>query len=84
MARLWRDQGQVNPDGEPKVDRNGISIWFYFGQTNIFLFSANGTVQDCGTGDENQSIQQGGLVETFARFQQIQNPNLKQKTKLAF
>ena len=27
MARLWRDQGQVNPDGEPKVDRNGISTY---------------------------------------------------------
>ena len=24
MARLRRDQGQVNPDGEPQVDRNGI------------------------------------------------------------
>ena len=26
MARLWRDQGQVNPDGEPQVDRNGIFL----------------------------------------------------------
>ena len=26
MARLRRDQGQVNSDGEPQVDRNGISL----------------------------------------------------------
>ena len=30
MARLRRNQGQVNPDGEPQVDRNGILSWFSF------------------------------------------------------
>ena len=24
MARLWRNQGQVHPDGESQVDRNGL------------------------------------------------------------
>ena len=69
MARLRRDQGQVHPDGEPQVDRDGIflSIDGYLWKiidTNVFLTlffnSANGTVQDCRTGDENQSLQQGG------------------------
>ena len=42
MARLRRDQGQVHPDGEPQVDRDGIflSIDGYLWKiidTNVFL-----------------------------------------------
>ena len=45
MARLGRDQGQVDLNGEQEADRD-----------------PDGEVQDCGEGDQDQSLQQGGDV----------------------
>ena len=64
MARLWRNQGQVHPDGESQVDRNGSLKKINFVGVPVFirfLSAANGALQDCRTRDENQSLQQRGI-----------------------
>ena len=64
MARLWRNQGQVHPDGESQVDRNGSLEKKTFLEVPVFkslISTANGALQDCRTRDENQSLQQRGI-----------------------
>ena len=65
MARLWRNQGQVHPDGESQVDRNGsLKKKKTFLEVPVFkslISTANGALQDCRTRDENQSLQQRGI-----------------------
>ena len=64
MARLWRNQGQVHPDGESQVDRNGSLKKKTFLEVPVFkslISTANGALQDCRTRDENQSLQQRGI-----------------------
>ena len=66
MARLWRNQGQVHPDGESQVDRNGSlkknkSTLLGVPVFKSIISTANGALQDCRTRDENQSLQQRGI-----------------------
>ena len=64
MARLWRNQGQVHPDGESQVDRNGSLKKNRITGVPVFkslISIANGALQDCRTRDENQSLQQRGI-----------------------
>ena len=59
MARQWRNQGQVHSDGQQEAHRDGESqdgkSLFYY-----LAFSANGAIQDCGAGNQDEGLQQGG------------------------